>query len=93
MLFCPYMFNFPVVKVCLRPKPPTWNLGCINSKVLLVGPWPWAPHQKMNTITFKSLQSIQGFTRGTLHQKSLFAIAIETYGILKISKNTMDVDE
>ena len=66
MLFCPYMFNFPVVKVCLRPKPPTWNLGCINFKVILVGPWPWAPHQQTNTIIFKSLQSIQGFTRGTL---------------------------
>ena len=41
-----YTLKFPVVKVRLRPKPPTWNLGCICFKVLLVGPWPWAPHQK-----------------------------------------------
>ena len=63
MLFFPYTFNFPVVKVCLRPKPPTWNLGYINSKVLLVGPWPWAPHQKTNTIILKNLHIIQGFKR------------------------------
>ena len=49
----------------------TWNLGCINFKILLVGPWPWAPHQNTNTIIFKSLQSIQGFTRGTLHPPPL----------------------
>ena len=46
-----------------------------------MGPWPWAPHQRTSTIEneklqhilgrnyniFKILQSIQGFTRGTLH--------------------------
>ena len=66
-----YTFKFPIVKVRLRPKPPSWNLGCIYFKVLLVGPWPWAPHQKTKYNNIQKFTVHLGFTWGTLHPPPL----------------------
>ena len=41
-------------------SPQVYNLDHINDNVLLVGPWPCATHQKMNTMFNHNLPNIYG---------------------------------
>ena len=68
-IFCsfPSWVQFPIVELHTTLTSPKELWVSIKYKVLLVGPWPWAPHQKTNTILFNSLQCIQGSIQGMLH--------------------------
>jgi len=65
----PSGFGHLLFKSCPSLVSPKSIASKITYRVLLVGPWPWAPHQRTNT--FRNYKIFIGVSRGTLHPPSL----------------------
>ena len=71
LLPCLHRLNFLIIKLRTDPKPTTWIFDYIDFFIiiflfLLVGPWPWAPHQKNEYNIHLQTQITYRCIRGTL---------------------------